>query len=186
MKKHSLKIIFILSLLFNIAFMGAFGYRWYIKQNKPRSHHLHRSKDRRSLKERLNLTDEQYKQLRELRLRLSDKIYPIRKELMNERCQLTELLMAETYDSSAIEKQLNRISTLQNDLEKEVVYQLMEEKTVLTPEQKKHFIRLISKQFQEGGPPHRFLQKKGDHKRTKRHAKNIEQTTKEDSSCVSE
>ena len=186
MKKNNLKIVLILSLLFNVAFIGAFGYRWYVKRNRPKFSRRSYTKQHGRIKERLNLTEEQCKQLHELRLRLSDKIQPIRKELMTERRQLTQLLMAEAYDSSAIEKQLNKISMLQNDLEKQVIYQLMEEKTVLTPEQKKHFIRMISKQFQEGGPHHRILMRDKKHRKFKRQNNKQKQNTKEDSSCVSE
>jgi len=186
MKKQSLKIVLILSLLFNIAFIGAFGYRWHVKRNRANFYNRSRSERRRFFKERLDLTDEQRKHFHDLRIRLSDKIHPIRKELKDERQSLARLLMSETYDSSAIEKQLDTISTLQNDLESQVVFQLMEEKSILTPEQKKHFIEAITKQFHTVGPPSRLFMRKGGHERFRRQDKNQKQNGKEDSSCVSE
>jgi len=162
MKKNKLLFGLILSLLFNIAFIFSLGYHLWKRREvqKPLKHQVFQQK--RFPHERMRLTPDQRMRLGEMRKKFPQSIWPIRKKLVEERKALGKLLMEKKPDTARIEERLSRIGELQTKMEKEVVLQMLKERDVLNPEQRKQFFRIMERHLDKNlppGPPGRRLDK---------------------------
>ncbi len=153
MKKNKLFFGLILSLLFNIAFISSLGYHLWKRREgqKPPQHRVFQQK--RFPHERMRLAPDQKAHLREIREKFPHRIWPMRRELAEERRALGKLLMEEKPDTVRIEKRLRRIGELQTEMEKEVVFQMLKEKNILNPEQRKQFFRIMERHLNINPPP---------------------------------
>lgn len=97
------------------------------------------------------LTKEQKQQVEEIRRDFLPKVEDIRQDLRSNRLQLNDLLFAEVPDMSAIMKKSGEISALQAKLEHEVIDHILQEKGLLSTEQKKQFYDVIRNEFAKGG-----------------------------------
>jgi len=75
----------------------------------------------------------------------------IRQALRQNRFELNDLLFSEPSDMKAIEGKSRDILKLQAELEKEVIDHILQEKELLTTEQKKMFYEVIRSEFEKGG-----------------------------------
>ncbi|MHB8882170.1 MAG: sigma factor [Thermodesulfovibrionales bacterium] len=73
------------------------------------------------------------------------------KALRQKRLELNDLIFIEPPDMQAIEGKRRDISKLQAELEKEVIDHIVQEKELLTPEQKRRFYAVIQGEFEKGG-----------------------------------
>jgi len=97
------------------------------------------------------LTEKQRQEVEEIRREFLPRVAEIRQALRQNRLELNELLFAEPPDMQAIEGKSRDISNLQTQLEKEVIDHILQEKELLSPEQKRQFYDVIRGEFEKGG-----------------------------------
>jgi Spy/CpxP family protein refolding chaperone len=97
------------------------------------------------------LTNEQKRQVEDIRRDFLPKVEGIRQSLRSNRLQLNELLFTEVPDLKTIAEKSNEISALQAKLEREVIDHILQEKELLSPEQKREFYQVIRNEFDKGG-----------------------------------
>ena len=110
-----------------------------------------RQKPIRGYLDLIALTNEQKRQVEDIRRDFLPKVEGIRQALRGNRLQLNELLFAEVPDLKTIAEKSNEISVLQAKLEREVIDHILQEKELLSPEQKREFYRVIRNEFEKGG-----------------------------------
>ena len=147
MKNRKIVLALILSLAFNVAFLGTLGYRSWKKGRFPRSHSYREREDRRYFHEKLKLAPEQKQHLEQIRKEFSPRIKPIRIDLIQRRRALANLLIEDMPDSLEIERQLRDIGKLQMDIEREVVHQLLREKDILPQEERERYLNMIARRM---------------------------------------
>ena len=147
MKNRKIVFALILSLAFNMAFLGTLGYRAWKKSKYSKSYFSRERDGRKYFHEKLKLTPEQKKHLEEIREEFSPRIRPIRIDLIQRRRALAKLLIENTPDSVEIETRLQDISKLQMDIEREVIHQLLREKDLLPQEEQKRYLNMIARRM---------------------------------------
>ena len=110
-----------------------------------------RQKPIRGYLDLIALTNEQKRQVDEIRKDFLPKVEGIRQSLLRNRLQLNDLLFAESPNLKMIAEKSNEISTLQAKLEREVIDHILQEKELLSTEQKREFYRVIRNEFEKGG-----------------------------------
>ena len=110
-----------------------------------------RQKPIRGYLDLITLTDEQKRQVEDIRRDFLPKVEGIRQSLRQKRLQLNDLLFAESPDLNKIEEASNAISALQAKLERKVIDHILQEKELLNPEQKREFYQVIRNEFEKGG-----------------------------------
>lgn len=153
MKSKNIKIILLLSFIFNIAFLGSLGYRLIekMKHQKARAERVERG--RTEFKEWLGLTDAQQERLEAIREEFPSQMRPMRKQIEGERKELIQLLRVDTPDTAHIVSILDKIGQIQVDMQKEIVFQVWREKEVLSEEQREKFLKLVERRL--GGDSYR-------------------------------
>jgi Spy/CpxP family protein refolding chaperone len=175
-KSRLLTFGLILSLSFNFGFLGALGYRFLENRKGGKV-----EPDRRIFVQCMpdsgrrmmwfEMAPEQKQKIQHRRMMFHPRVQDIRMKLHDERIALVDLLMQEPVDTTLIEQKIERISKLQGDIEKEVVFQLLREKAELTPDQRRRFLEIMVDQINEpptDPPPgatrvirHRFMDEGG-------------------------
>lgn len=97
------------------------------------------------------LTEDQKQQVENIRRDFLPRVAGIRQALRQNRLELNNLLFAESPDMQAIEEKSRDISKLQTQLEKEVIDHILQEKELLSAEQKRQFHEVIRVEFEKGG-----------------------------------
>jgi Spy/CpxP family protein refolding chaperone len=110
-----------------------------------------RQKTIRGYLDLITLTEEQKRQVEDIRRDFLPKVAGIRQSLRDNRLKLNDLLFAEAPDKKLIAEKNNEISALQAKLEQEVIDHILQEKNLLTQEQKKEFYQVIRNEFEKGG-----------------------------------
>lgn len=142
----------IVSLAFNCAFIGAFTYRWIEQSRTPRHREIRhqiilKNKDADSL-EVFELNHDQLKGIQRKRHHFYPTVDSLRIDLRKHREKLGNLLSESILDTTIIMKQVDSIGALQTQMEKEVVIQLLDEKSVLNPEQQTYFVDVMLEHLQ--------------------------------------
>ncbi len=112
---------------------------------------LSRRKPIRGYLDLIELTADQKQQVEEIRKSFLPEVAGVRQSLREKRLELSELLFAESPGMQAIEAKSLEISILQRELEKKVIDHILEEKDLLSPDQKKRFREVIRSEFEGGG-----------------------------------
>ncbi len=110
-----------------------------------------RQKPIRGYLDLIALTNEQKRKVEDIRRDFLPKVEGIRQSLRQNRLQLNDLLFAESPDLRTIAEKSNEISALQAKLEREVIDHILQEKELLSPEQKREFYQVIRNEFVKGG-----------------------------------
>ncbi len=110
-----------------------------------------RQKPIRGYLDLIALTAEQKRRVEEIRRDFLPQVEGIRQSLRQKRLQLNDLLFTEAPDMKTIAEKSNEISALQTKLEREVIDHILQEKELLSPEQKREFYQVIRKEFEKGG-----------------------------------
>jgi Spy/CpxP family protein refolding chaperone len=110
-----------------------------------------RQKPIRGYLDLIDLTDEQQQQVEDIRRDFLPKVEGIRQSLRDNRLRLNDLLFAEPPDMKAIADKSDEISALQATLEREVIDHILQEKELLSPDQKREFYQVIRTEFEKGG-----------------------------------
>ncbi|MFQ6091566.1 MAG: Spy/CpxP family protein refolding chaperone [bacterium] len=134
----------ILALVFSVAVNGAalvtIGYQWWRSRQPARPPIELR---REILRRQLNLTEDQFRRVRDAQGQVAEEMEAMRKSLRAKRAELVRLLREPDPDRAEIDARLREIATLQADLERRVVDNLLKLKGVLTPEQREKLLSII-------------------------------------------
>jgi Spy/CpxP family protein refolding chaperone len=99
----------------------------------------------------IELTEDQKQKVEEIRKGFLPEVAGVRQALRQKRLELSDLLFAEHPAMRAIEAKSMEIASLQADLEGKVIAHILEEKELLSSEQKRHFYEVIRSEFERGG-----------------------------------
>lgn len=112
---------------------------------------ISRRKPIRGYLDMIDLNEEQKRQVEEIRKDFLPRVAAIRQALRNDRLELNDLLFAEHPDIQAVKNKSMEIAKLQAELEREVIEHILQEKELLTSEQKRRFHEVIRVEFEKGG-----------------------------------
>jgi Spy/CpxP family protein refolding chaperone len=101
------------------------------------------------LRGELALTKEQMAQLEAQRSALESELRGTRTQLREKRQALMESLRADKPDTLSIDRLVEEIGALQVGLEKQMIRHMMDERRLLTPEQRQKFYLMIRKHFRD-------------------------------------
>lgn len=152
MKRDWLLYLVIFALALNLGTIGAFAYLRYqdretaaVKKEVPEPLRL------RVLWRRLNLDAEQRQALHNLGPDHRRRVAQLRRELMQKRQGLLDLLKGKDPEWSAIQAKIQEISAQQGRLEEEVARFFLECKKHLKPEQQEAFFTLVDRRLRRMG-----------------------------------
>jgi len=147
MKKNLLILGLILSGGINIGVLAAIGYNRLEKSCKEGHTEEERHAAVTFLIKELDLSPAQEKEIESLRKSLELKVEEIGTKLREKRVQLVDLLKESQPDLEKINNQLSEIETLQTELQKMAITNLLQEKKILSPEQQEKFFSIILKRL---------------------------------------
>ncbi|HVO83859.1 MAG TPA: Spy/CpxP family protein refolding chaperone [Syntrophobacteria bacterium] len=98
-----------------------------------------------------DLSEEQRRQVQEIRRVFLPKVARIRQDLYLKRAELADLLFTESPERPKIFEVADQILHHQSELEHEVIDHILEERQILTPAQERRFYTIIVDQFGSGG-----------------------------------
>lgn len=146
MKTRTLKLILLVSVIFNVTIIAAAGFfyfrdSWCAVQRQGRGADLAR---------KLDLTKEQEASMKEADARFRKEAREMRAGLLKHREVLLGLIGEDSPDRASIESTLKEMSALQGRIEAAAVEHMIEEKSLLTPEQREKYLKLLEKRFERG------------------------------------
>jgi len=157
MTKNLKTLAIIFSIVLNIVFIGLYFY------HKADLLPLigHRTSHNHLLYEELHLNREQLDRFRPARDRFHVFVNKQGLEIKAKQLELIDLLSMEHPDRLAIDAKQLEIQTLQQQLQAMVIDHLLEERRILTPEQRQRFFALIRERIKESsGPRPRWMPRK--------------------------
>jgi len=140
-------IIFGIALLaiINISALGTIGYhRWCPLTgereacNPARQNYLYQE---------LSLSQLQQDKMDTIKQSFHFQADKIGEQLLAKRTELVDLLKTSLPDSDRIHQLLNEIGALQNELQQQVIYSLLQEKEILNPAQQEQFILILKQRL---------------------------------------
>jgi len=152
-----MQIALVMSLAFNLGFLGAFVYRLTERQPVQQmiQPHVARPQNQKIQPHepvqpvtRPVLLPEQKHRLQEIRQAFQPGIRQIRQELMKEKRALGDMLFMGETDSLRIDSQIRKIGELEMRMEKTVIFELLRESRIMTPEERPAFIRMALKRIE--------------------------------------
>ncbi len=161
MNKRTIIIILILSLAFNLAFIGSLGYRLWQKNRNidirtPRYDWQNGEFPEREWRngwnseespDSINFRPNDREAIDKIRETFEPKISEIQVKLMEKRRALGTLLMEEHLDSLQIYQRIDEIGQLQTALEKEVTHQLFMAKSTLDSAGQRQFFWMLGRRM---------------------------------------
>jgi Spy/CpxP family protein refolding chaperone len=157
--KLNYKIALIISLAFNLAFLGTLIYRTVDKKQHSRGRS---GRERVSMQKWLELTPEQETMIQEIRNRFSPRYKITRGKMRKAREKNMAHFMNEKPDTLAIFNHVDEVGRLQAEMEKLVIRQMMQESEVLTPEQRDKFKKRVKERMGGRSRPYRRSSKSSD------------------------
>lgn len=152
MKKNLFIIGFIFSVTVNVVVLISLGYFWYKGHKFREIRRQEVAHFEGPLERALALSPEQIEAMRALRRGFDPRIADIRKNIRVKRQQLMSLLSEPNPDTLQINKKVAEIASLQRELERLTIHNLVKMKQILTPEQMRKLHSLIEKRVIQGGP----------------------------------
>jgi len=154
MKTKSLKLILLVSVVFNFTIIAAAGF-FFFRDSLCRVSDRPALSDRADMRsaalaEKLGLTPEQQAAMKEADTVFRKEARVKRAELMKKREHLLSLIKAEETDKAAVGAALAEITALQGGIEAAVVEHMLAEKSTLTPQQRERYLKLLEKRFERG------------------------------------
>jgi len=135
---RTLAVIF--SVVLNVAFLAGYGYqRW---NDRPRFAY-----------EDLDLSGDQRARMEAGRDRFLKALDEIREKIIARHLELMDLIAADPTDRQAMEAKFQEIRSLQQLMQGNVMDHLLEDKQILTPEQRAKFFALLKARIRAQGAP---------------------------------
>jgi len=105
------------------------------------------------IKQELGLSDEQAKRFEDHFKKFQGEMDTILDSLKVKRSELMDEISSERPDLDKVNKLISEVGALENELQKKIVMNMLEEKSFLTPEQQKKFYSIFKQgRNLEGGP----------------------------------
>jgi len=139
---RSFRWVLAVSLAFNLCFVGAFAFGQIRTRLFPVS-----QGPLTDLPPDFPLPAEKQQAIREDCARIFTQVEPIHKEMAAQRQHLMDLVLADTPDQEAISAQLDSITALQRKAQALVIAHILKEKSLLVPEQREAFERMLRKRL---------------------------------------
>jgi Spy/CpxP family protein refolding chaperone len=155
MRSKWIIILLIFSLAVNMAAVVTMVVQWS-RRSEPRRPFFgppFSEQRREMLRERLDLTDDQYRKVGQAHDQFAEEMDSLQAALRTKREELFRQLETEEPDRGQIEVLLAEIAALQADQERKVVDNLLSMKEVLTPEQRERLHSLLGRRFGEPRDP---------------------------------
>ncbi|MBS3819730.1 periplasmic heavy metal sensor [bacterium] len=131
-----------------------------------------------SLQEELNLTPQQHERLKAHRKAYKQEIQPTVQEIQEKDKLLLEEIQSEKPNLKRIYALVDEISQLQAEIQKEAVKKLLQEKSILNPEQRKHYFSVFEQHVCGRGM--------GPHHHSGENSAPKERKKKEKESCINQ
>jgi Spy/CpxP family protein refolding chaperone len=144
MKRKLVILGVILLIAINMSVLATVGYRW---RCGPEGKTCKSQAPCEYLCAHLSLSDSQREKMELFGKALDEKTGIIREALRHKRNKLVELLNEPSPDRVRVDSLIEEIGMAQAELEKEVMEHIIREKEILTPEQQKKFLELISRRL---------------------------------------
>ena len=132
----------------NVAALTTSAYNHLGRDDSSRREH--RREGRSSWEEWLGLSASQSEQMKVQHEVLVEKIRPLRDVMQGKRDHFYELVMVTAPDRAAIDRVQDEMDSLQADIKRLVIDNMLAQKEILTPEQQSQFFNLIKKQYGKG------------------------------------
>jgi Spy/CpxP family protein refolding chaperone len=146
MKNNPFKLIFALSLMLNFILLKTAGLIYNTKTQYSISPIDYKFQFwHYKYSDQLSLNPEQWKMMKEKLKSFYTNINDKRQALIKKRLALINLLRAETPNMNAINTAISQISSMQEDIEKEVVMHIIEGKDILDKNQQQKFLDQMEK-----------------------------------------
>jgi Spy/CpxP family protein refolding chaperone len=155
MKNKWIVVLLIFSLAVNVAAVVTIGIQWsrHLTRHHPLSEPPFSQRHREMLHRRLDLSEEQIQTVKESQDQFAAKMETLQNALRTKREALFQQMRAPEPDRAKIDTLLVEIATLQADVERNVVDNLLEMKDVLTTEQREKLLSLIGRRFRDHHKP---------------------------------
>lgn len=150
MKRKLFVLGIIILVIANISALVTIAYnRWFKSEETSISPGLRHSFV--FLRQELSLTDDQMAQLQARRASFDKQIGEMRIKLREKREALLEEVRATVPDSARIDQLVDEIGMLQAELQKQAIRHILQEKAMLTPEQREKFLSMFEGHFYRRG-----------------------------------
>ena len=171
----TLILLLVVSLVVNVAAVVTFSYYWWNERDSAEERirrRVARDPDVRPdlLRRRLDLSREQAEGISREREMMMREMAPLREKSSRLRRDLMALLEAEEVNRAKADSLLHEIAALQTEVERRVFEHLAEMRELLTPEQRKHLLRMLERRLHPGGAGHPLLEEHLE-RRMKRHTR---------------
>ena len=146
--KKTLAVILVVLAVIALSMLSTFAYeRWLSpgRRHAPR----HTGHPFALLRGELALTSEQMTRLEAHQKKFEDALRGQRAQMRETRTALMESLRADAPDTLAIDRLVEEIGALQTGLEKRMIRHMLEEQTILTPEQRQKLHSILGKHFDD-------------------------------------
>ncbi len=156
--------ILVFLIVLNLATLGGYAYyRWFANPHHDEAaERMNRHRDMKVPQ----LTPEQRREMRSLRKEFAGKIHPLIHEQMRLRGEIAEILMEEKIDTTAIFQRLDRIQTMQKEVENNSMRLLIESRAFLKPEQLAFIYRVMNIYGEPHGRHHKMMKKEMEKNKT--------------------
>ena len=148
MRQNLKRVGIILSITANMAFLGGYCYN-KIPSRFPERSHWEGFRLKRELLKELRLSPQQEKEIRSSISQLKEEVSETRNTLRKRRLEMLELLSAGDIDRETVEAKRREIAQLQQQIQKMIVDQLIENKEILTSEQQEKLFSFLRKRLEK-------------------------------------
>jgi len=149
MRINTMKVVLVVSLVFNLSFMAAAAFVYLQKNSSWASPFGVTLKKDHFLFEELSLRPDQVKKMRETAVPFRASIDQRRKVIASLKHELLVLMRNDSPDRQAINRKLAEISKVQGDVEAMVAEHILLEKNTLDTEQQRKVIDLLQRTMQQ-------------------------------------
>ena len=140
MTRHIKTLAVIFSVALNLAFLVGYGIRWYGDRT-------------RFAYEDLDLSQDQRVRIETGRDRFLSALNDTGDRIIAKHLELMDLIAADPIDQQAIDAKFQEIHTTQHSMQNLVIAHLLEDKQILTAEQRTKFFALLKSRIQAQGAP---------------------------------
>ena len=151
MSRKTLTWLLVFSILLNISTVVTFSYFRWVKSDKSRPS-SHRRDHREYFNKQLELNEAQADSMESLRSKFWREIKPLRMQLDHARQELFQVLKQDSLDDQQVNLKIDEISDIQKLMQRKTIENFLQHQSILTPEQNKKFIEIMSSRLYFGEP----------------------------------
>lgn len=145
MKRKLLILGIALIVIINLSAFGTLSYKRWCRYRAECRYINHQ--DENYLYTQLSLSESQIEEMKTIKQSFFLRTDRINTVLHGKRIKLVDLLTASQPDKEKIDKVLEEVDSLQAELQKDVIYNILKEKVILTPVQQEKFFSIIKERL---------------------------------------